>query len=134
MAPRPAHNDSIVERNRGIYDASTCHLERQPKVEGALFLPSVTVYGTWKIKYQGSLSCYFVGRKDDSNRLQPQPGAYCYAHAGTGFYQGHLWIRGRATPELFANWFQENVTYSSYGYPRRYSLAWRRDVASSLPG
>ena len=124
-------HDYIQKTPKGIYDAKDGFLQKKPNAKGYLFLPSTAVYGTWRIKYKGSLGYYFVGTKNPGrdNRIQSRPGIYCYAHAGTGFYVGHFWFRGRTPPELFKGRFQKNIKYGSYGYPRRQSLAWRRTIA-----
>ncbi len=132
--------DYIQKTPKDIYDAKDGFLQKKPKVKGSLFLPSSTVYGTWRIKYKGSLGYYFTGTKDRSGRIQSRPGTYTYSHAGTGFYGGHFWFKGRTSPGLFKGGFQKNIKYTAYGYPRRQSFAWRRGIAeygsylSHVPG
>ncbi|MDY7011686.1 MAG: hypothetical protein SVV80_13195, partial [Planctomycetota bacterium] len=121
--------DYIQKKPNDIYSAENGYLQKKPQAKGNLFLPSTAVYGTWRIKYKGSLGYYFVGREGNNNRIQPVPGIYCYAHAGTGFYSGHFWFKGHTSPDLFKGRFQKNITYTSYGYPRRQSFAWRRSIA-----
>ncbi len=121
-------NDWVQETPVGLYDASKGFLEKTPDANGSLFVPSEIAYGTWRIRYQDSLSFAFVSKPDAKGRIGIKPGTYMIDHAGSGTYVGHFWFRGWVGRELFGGRFQKNIEYLAYGYPSRYSLAWDRDI------
>ena len=123
-------NDYIIDTPVGIYDSSKGYLEKKPKEPDEsdycygckkIFANSTTTYGTWIIRYQGSLGYFFIHPgEDDYDRIQSTYGNYHYSHAGTGWYIGHLWIEGRHRVAYYNESYGESA--------KRYSLAYKRGI------
>jgi hypothetical protein len=118
---------AIKAKPEELYDASKGFMEKRRGMRGYVFLSSKVAFGTWRIRYRGSLDYCFVGRKN-RGRVGYGPGQYIYSHAATGTYAGHMWFRGVLPRDLFPP-ERIPVKYLSYGYPSRYSLAWSRGIA-----
>jgi len=123
-------NNYIIDTPVGIYDSSKGYLEKKPKEPDEsdycyagkkIFANSTTTYGTWIIRYQGSLDYYFIHPgEDELDRIYSTYGNYHYSHAGTGWYIGHLWIEGRHRVAYYNESYGESA--------KRYSLAYKRGI------
>ena len=120
-------NGNVKEKPEGTYETSKRFMKKKKGMTGYVFLASKVAYGTWRIKYQGSLGYWLVGRRIRGG-VGYGPEQYIYSHAATGTYAGHMWFRGVLPREFFPP-EKIPVKYLSYGYPSRYSLGWSRGIA-----